>query len=149
MSDEREQSGLEAKADEPLDASYDPDDDDVASPFDHPAFLPVLLVALSCWFGFDGWFSETIESVRFNRYGFFFLVGFAAYFATSEVVKIRFLLPMLWGVFSLWLLVFTLVGSDDAWWRSDPGAMLFNQIGAGVCAVCAVFFLIREARAAD
>ena len=34
------------------------DDERAASPFDHPAFLPVLVWAMALWFGYDGWFNE-------------------------------------------------------------------------------------------
>ena len=150
MSEEREESARTAKAQQASNAVSDEeeDDEDEGSPFDHPAFLPVLLAALALWFGFDGWFSETIESVRFNRYGFIFLVGFAAYATVSELRRVPYLWPALWALFSVWLAGFWLLGSDDAWWRDDAGAMFFNQAGAVVCALAAVVFAIREARRA-
>ena len=43
------------------------------TPFDHPLFLPVLLVAGVVWFGYDGWINqdpEMLEHRDFNRYGF-------------------------------------------------------------------------------
>ncbi len=43
------------------------EDEDASSPFDHPAFLPVLLLGFTVWFGYDGWFNPTIEAVTFNR----------------------------------------------------------------------------------
>lgn len=150
MSDEREQTALEEQAGASSESTSPEDDEDVGSPFDHPAFLPVLLTALAVWFGWDGWFSETIEAVTFNRYGFFFLLGFAIYFAVSEVTRIPFLLPMLWVVFALWLTAFMLIGSEDSWWRGDPEALVsettFNQFGAAFCALAAIFYAIREAR---
>lgn len=147
MADDREQTSLESQSQASLDTATDEEEEeDVGSPFDHPAFLPVLLLALATWFGFDGWFSETIESVRFNRYGFFFLVGAALYFSASELVRIPYLLSMLWGAYAIWLAAFWLMGADDAWWRDDSGAMLFNQYGAAACALIAVGCAIWEAR---
>ncbi|MGH0028899.1 MAG: hypothetical protein ACQGVC_03845 [Myxococcota bacterium] len=133
MSDDREPADLE-----------DPDDEEVSSPFDHPLFLPVLLLALSVWFGWDGWFSETIESVRFNRYGFFFLLGATAYFLLADFTKLRFLLPGLFAVYGAWLGAFHFFGSDDAWWRDDPGAQLFNRWGALGCLGIALLTGVRE-----
>jgi len=73
---------------EPLDADDD-DDDDASSPFDHPAFLPVLLWGLAAWFGYDGWFNENIEAVMFNRYGFAVLVVLGVYFTVQSVREVR------------------------------------------------------------
>ena len=41
------------------------DEEEASSPFDHPAFLPVLIWGLAIWFGFDGWFNRIpkIEAV--------------------------------------------------------------------------------------
>ena len=39
------------------------DDDDAGSPFDHPAFLPVLLWALALWFGYDGFINQDPEII--------------------------------------------------------------------------------------
>lgn len=68
------------------------DDEEIASPFDHPAFLPVLLWALTLWFGYDGWFNpdfqaggESHEHVDFNRYGFVVLIALAIYFTVREL----------------------------------------------------------------
>lgn len=38
--------------------SGDPDEDFVPTPFDGPFFLPVVLLGLTCWFAYDGWFSD-------------------------------------------------------------------------------------------
>jgi hypothetical protein len=73
----------------------EPEDDEASSPFDHPAFLPVLVFGMAIWFGYDGWFNEKIESVRFNRYGFGCLIGAAIYFTLSELKRVRFLFPAL------------------------------------------------------
>jgi hypothetical protein len=59
------------------DAASEHDEDDGSSPFDHPAFLPVLLWALAVWFGYDGWLNQDpdmAEHITFNRVGFGVLV---------------------------------------------------------------------------
>ena len=95
MSDEREQTGLEAKARDSAGGAVDEDeedDDDVGSPFDHPAFLPVLLWALSLWFGYDGWFNDDPdmqEHIAFNRYGFAVLVVLGIWFTVQAVREMR------------------------------------------------------------
>jgi hypothetical protein len=65
------------------------EDEEASSPFDHPAFLPVLLWGLAIWFGFDGWFNPKIESVMFNRYGFGILVALALYFTIQSIREVR------------------------------------------------------------
>lgn len=144
MSDEErtDPRAMEAKARE--EDGRDEEDEDASSPFDHPMFLPVLLFALAGWFGFDGWFNESIESVRFNRYGFFFLLGAALYFTASEFTSLRFLLPALFLSYATWLGAFDLLGSDDAWWRNDEWARHFNRYGAIACVVSAAITAVRE-----
>ena len=96
MPDEREQTALEAKGDASTDdraeEEQEEDDDEVGSPFDHPAFLPVLLWALSIWFGYDGWLNddpEMLEHVTFNRYGFAVLVVLGIYFTVQAIKEMR------------------------------------------------------------
>jgi len=76
---EQEQPQLEDGADE----------EEASSPFDHPAFLPVLLWGFAAWFGYDGWFNPKIESVMFNRYGFGILVVLAIYFSVQSLRETR------------------------------------------------------------
>lgn len=89
MSEEREQTSLESKANDSAQTpAEDEDDVDVGSPFDHPAFLPVLLWALSLWFGYDGFINqdpEMLEHRTFNQYGFGLLVLAAIYFTVQGV----------------------------------------------------------------
>jgi hypothetical protein len=43
------------------------------TPIDHPLFLPVILVGLALWFGYDGFISDDPkmrEHLTFNRGGF-------------------------------------------------------------------------------
>lgn len=68
------------------------DDDDASSPFDHPAFLPVLLWGLSLWFGYDGWINQDpdmLEHATFNRVGFGVLVVLGTYFTVQSVREMR------------------------------------------------------------
>src|SRR5262245_62689769 len=65
------------------------DEDEASSPFDHPAFLPVLIWGLAIWFGFDGWFNPKIEAVMFNRYGFGVLVVLGIYFTVQSIREVR------------------------------------------------------------
>lgn len=150
MSDEREQTAMERAQTSGDGSDLDDlaDDDEAASPFDHPAFLPVVLLAMALWFGYDGWFSETIEAVNFNRYGFFFLLGGALYFALADCTQLRFLLPGLFLGYGLWLLAFHLLGSPDAWWKEGADEPLsaanFNRYGAWVCFGLAALALVRD-----
>jgi hypothetical protein len=53
------------------------------TPFDHPLFLPALLVAGMVWFGYDGWINQDpdmLEHQTFNRYGFVVLTVLAGWF---------------------------------------------------------------------
>jgi hypothetical protein len=65
------------------------DEEETTSPFDHPAFLPVLIWGLAIWFGFDGWFNPKIEAVMFNRYGFGVLVLLGIYFTVQSIREVR------------------------------------------------------------
>ena len=72
-----------------VDSADATDDEEASSPFDHPAFLPVLIWGLAIWFGFDGWFNPKIEAVMFNRYGFGVLVVLGIYFTIQSVREVR------------------------------------------------------------
>jgi hypothetical protein len=84
---EEKRVGIEGEAREADQAVED--EDDAGSPFDHPAFLPVLLWGLALWFGYDGWFNENIEAVDFNRYGFVVLCALGAWFTFQAVRDAR------------------------------------------------------------
>jgi hypothetical protein len=133
-------------------AAQEPDDDDesAGSPFDHPAFLPVLVFAMALWFGYDGWFNESIESVRFNRYGFGFLLGAGAYFTLVELTRARYLLPLLLVGYALWLGGLEWLGAPDAWYKDVESARLFNRYGAltslGLAAIAALRDWLRARR---
>jgi hypothetical protein len=60
--------------------SEDEQDDGPRNPFDNPFFLPVLLLGLSVWFGYDGWLNRDEHMLKpstlwFNRIGFGLLVA--------------------------------------------------------------------------
>lgn len=92
MSDEQRQQSMESKSNEPDDGYDDEDDDDMESPFDHPAFLPVVLWALSIWFGYDGWINQDpdmLEHSTFNRWGFVALTLGGIYYTIQAVRELR------------------------------------------------------------
>jgi hypothetical protein len=125
-------------------AGPDGDEERAASPFDHPAFLPVLVFAMAIWFGYDGWFNETIESVRFNRYGFGFLTGAAIYFTLVERTRARFLLPLLLFGYASWLAGLTWLGSPNAWYSDVESARAFNRYGALTAIALAAVAALRD-----
>ena len=63
----------------------DESNDGVSTPFEKPFFMPVLLVLLAVWFGYDGWFNPEIESILFNRVVFGLLVLLAIYTTWQDV----------------------------------------------------------------
>ena len=70
------------------DANNEADEDEASSPFDHPAFLPVLLWGLAAWFGYDGWINQDpdmLEHITFNRWGFGILVVLGIYFTVQSL----------------------------------------------------------------
>jgi hypothetical protein len=90
MAEPEEQRRLEDAQN--ADASGAADEEEASSPFDHPAFLPVLLWGLSIWFGYDGWINkdpEMLEHVAFNRYGFGILVVLGIYFTFQSLREAR------------------------------------------------------------
>ena len=89
---EREREELEARARKPGEDADAADEEDASSPFDHPAFLPVLLWGLALWFGYDGWINqdpEMLEHVTFNRWGFAVLVMLGLYFTFQSIREVR------------------------------------------------------------
>lgn len=117
---------------------------DTSSPFDHPAFLPVILLAVALWFGYDGWFNEEIESVRFNRYGFVFLLGAALYFTLDELTRLPYLTALLFLGYALWLGALGLLGAPDAWYNDELSVQLFNRYAGSGFLVLAGLSALRE-----
>ncbi len=90
--DERGQKSMEQQAGDPATTDEEEDDEDAGSPFDHPAFLPVLLWALAIWFGYDGWINqdpEMLEHLSFNRWGFGVLVLAGTYYTIQSLRERR------------------------------------------------------------
>jgi hypothetical protein len=59
------------------------EEDEPRNPFDNPYFLPVLLLGLSIWFGYDGWFNADAHMQKwrgFNQIGFAVLVVLGIWF---------------------------------------------------------------------
>lgn len=73
---------------EPGDPDLD-DDGPVSTPFEKPFFMPVLLFALALWFGYDGWFNEEMEWIKFNRYTFAGLMVLVVYTTWQDVREVR------------------------------------------------------------
>jgi hypothetical protein len=62
-----------------------------STPFDHPFFLPVLLIAFTLWFGYDGWLNEDFDPqwIPFNRWGFLVLGLLSVYYTWQAVRETR------------------------------------------------------------
>ena len=116
-----------------------------STPFDHPFFLPVLLTGFGVWFGYDGWFNEEMEWVKFNRYGFGFLVGGAIYFGIQAVRDVPSLLPSLFAGYALWLGYMGWIGGEGQWFSDSSAAVIFNRYGCGVAALATLFTAARLA----
>jgi hypothetical protein len=69
----------------------DPSEERASTPFDHPFFLPALLIAFTLWFGYDGWLNKDFDPqwISFNRYGFFILAALSAWFTFQAVRETR------------------------------------------------------------
>ena len=62
-----------------------------STPFDHPFFLPVLLILFTLWFGYDGWLNADFDPqwISFNRWGFAVLLPLSIYFTIQAVRETR------------------------------------------------------------
>jgi hypothetical protein len=90
MSDEdREQAASPEEPAPDTEEEEEEEDGPPSTPFDHPAFLPVLLGAFALWFGYDGWFNPEMEWVKFNRYGFAILAVAAIYYTVRALRERR------------------------------------------------------------
>ncbi len=90
--DQRPEPGA-ADDDEEARAAETPEDDEpVETPFDHPLFLPVILVGLSLWFFYDGFINQDpkmLEHLAFNRGGFALLSLAAAWYGYKGFREMR------------------------------------------------------------
>ena len=118
------------------------------TPFDHPAFLPVLLWGFTAWFGWDVFTgAEAYQKYpNFNRYGLGFLTAVAVY-STSQAIRPRPLAPAaFWGALALFLGLMGSIGRD--WHGETPPPQAFNLYGFAATAALALFFFLRARRAA-
>jgi hypothetical protein len=115
------------------------------TPFDHPAFLPVLLIGFMVWFGYDGWFNPDMEWIKFNRYGFGFLVGGSIY-ATLQALRgdLPLLGTSLLTGYALWLGWLGWLGAEGSWYNDTPAAELFNRWACGASALLAALGAVRH-----
>jgi len=69
----------------------DGDEERASTPFDHPFFLPALLIAFTAWFGYDGWLNADFDPqwISFNRWGFFILLALSIYFTVQSLREMR------------------------------------------------------------
>ena len=70
-------------------ATQEHDESAITTPFEKPFFMPVVLLGLALWFGYDGWFNPEMEWIKFNRYSFFALITAAVYTTYQDVRFIR------------------------------------------------------------
>jgi hypothetical protein len=80
---------MSEEARESEDSKPEDDDEHVPTPFEKPFFMPVLLLALALWFGYDGWFNEEMEWIKFNRYVFGGLMVLTVYTTYQDVRTVR------------------------------------------------------------
>jgi hypothetical protein len=62
------------------------------TPFDHPFFLPAILLGLTLWFGYDAYVNqdpEMLEHLAFNRYGFRLLLAGTLWFGYRGWAELR------------------------------------------------------------
>lgn len=86
-------AGTDAQIRQGADASVDPDPADaeerVETPFDHPLFLPAVLLGLSLWFLWDGFIVPMEDHLTFNRVGFAVLALATLWFGYKGIQEMR------------------------------------------------------------
>ena len=83
MSDEQKTAQEHAPDPGALEESAAAQEQPTQTPFDHPMFLPAILMGLTLWFGYDGFINqdpEMLEHLSFNRGGFALLSLATAWF---------------------------------------------------------------------
>jgi len=65
------------------------DDEPMETPFDHPLFLPAVLLGLSLWFFWDGFVVPMEGHLAFNRWGFAVLAVATAWFGYRGLREMR------------------------------------------------------------
>ena len=86
MSERPDDAGNET---DDTDESLDEIDDAVETPFDHPFFLPAILLGLSLWFFWDGFVVPMEEHLTFNRWGFAVLATLTLWFGRRAILEMR------------------------------------------------------------
>lgn len=117
-----------------------------ATPFDNPFFLPVLLWLFTAWFFWDAWIEPLEEWLRFNRYGFGFLLGLAVHGTVQALRPVPYLFAGLMLVYAAWLAYMGFLGSAASWYASDPWAQHFNRWGSAFFVLAALVSAFRENR---
>ncbi len=116
------------------------------TPFDHPAFLPVLLWGFTAYFAWDIFTDAPAyrEWPNFNRYGL--LLGIAvSLYATSQAMRPRPFAPaVFWGALALLFGFMGFVGGG--WYSETPVALAFNRWSCAAGALLALFFGLRARR---
>ena len=118
------------------------------TPFDHPAFLPVLLWGFTAYFAWDIVTDAPAykEWPNFNRYGLGLGIALSSY-ATSQAIRPRPQAPAaFWAALALCLGFMGSIGRG--WYSEAPAALAFNRYGFAATAVLALFFFLRARRAA-
>ena len=64
-------------------------DESTETPFDHPLFLPVILLGLTIWFFWDGFVDPMVDHLAFNRGGFAVLALATAWFGYKGLQELR------------------------------------------------------------
>ena len=65
------------------------EDEPMETPFDHPLFLPAVLLGLSLWFFWDGFVVPMEGHLAFNRWGFAVLAVATAWFGYRGFKEMR------------------------------------------------------------
>lgn len=79
----------ERREDEAGTAAAEDDDEPVETPFDHPLFLPIVLLGLSLWFFWDGFVVPMEDHLTFNRAGFAVLGVATLWFGYKGIKEMR------------------------------------------------------------
>ncbi len=116
------------------------------TPFDNPWFLPVLLWLFSGWFFWDAWIEPLEEWLRFNRYGFGFLLGLSVHATVQALRPVPYLFAALMLVYAAWLGAMGFLGAEGTWYTNDSWAQLFNRWGSGFFVLTAGVSAFRESR---
>ena len=113
------------------------------TPFDHPAFLPVLLWGFTAYFAWDIFTGAPayLEWPNFNRYGLGLGIALSSY-ATAQAIRPRPLAPAaFWAALALPLGFMGWIGGG--WYSETPVALAFNRYGFAAAALHALYFGLR------